>query len=70
MIILGINQIPGILGWMHDSAAAIVKGLLPNVSFNVVAFTVGLLMIVYVVYGGMKGTTWVLRYPILIFLLL
>jgi cation/acetate symporter len=40
-------------------AAAIVKGLLPNVSFNVVAFTVGLLMIVYVVYGGMKGTTWV-----------
>lgn len=25
MIILGINQIPGILGWMHDSAAAVVK---------------------------------------------
>lgn len=25
MIILGINQVPGMLGWMHDSAAAIVK---------------------------------------------
>ena len=25
MIILGINQVPGILAWMHDSAAALVK---------------------------------------------
>ena len=25
MIILGLNQVPGMLGWMHDSAAAIVK---------------------------------------------
>ena len=24
MIILGINQVPGMLGWMHDSAAAVV----------------------------------------------
>ncbi len=25
MIILGLNQVPGMLAWMHDSAAAIVK---------------------------------------------
>jgi carbamoyltransferase len=25
MIILGLNQVPGMLGWMHDSAVAIVK---------------------------------------------
>jgi carbamoyltransferase len=25
MIVLGINQVPGMLGWMHDSAAAVVK---------------------------------------------
>lgn len=43
-------------------AAVIVNGLLPEgskLSFNTIALSVGLLMIVYVIFGGMKGTTWV-----------
>ena len=40
-------------------AGALVKLLLPGVSFNTAVIGVGVLMIVYVVFGGMLATTWV-----------
>src|SRR6188508_2717853 len=40
-------------------AGALVKLLLPGVSYEVAVSGVGVLMIVYVVFGGMLATTWV-----------
>jgi len=40
-------------------AGALVKLLLPSVPFNYAVIGVGVLMIVYVVFGGMLATTWV-----------
>src|ERR671939_490519 len=40
-------------------AGALVSLLLPGVGFNVAVVCVGVLMIVYVVFGGMLATTWV-----------
>src|ERR1700750_2841329 len=40
-------------------AGGLVKLLLPGVPFNVAIIGVGILMIVYVVFGGMLATTWV-----------
>jgi cation/acetate symporter len=40
-------------------AGGLVKLLLPGVSFNAAVIGVGVLMIVYVVFGGMLATTWV-----------
>src|SRR6187401_875876 len=40
-------------------AGALVKLLLPGVSYEVAVVGVGVLMIVYVVFGGMLATTWV-----------
>src|SRR4030088_131954 len=40
-------------------AGTLVKLLLPGVSFNAAVIGVGVLMIVYVVFGGMLATTWV-----------
>jgi cation/acetate symporter len=40
-------------------AGALVKLLLPGVPFNYAVIGVGVLMIVYVVFGGMLATTWV-----------
>jgi len=40
-------------------AGALVALLLPGISFNVAVTGVGVLMIVYVVFGGMLATTWV-----------
>jgi cation/acetate symporter len=40
-------------------AGALVKALLPGVPFNWAITGVGVLMIVYVVFGGMLATTWV-----------
>ena len=40
-------------------AGALVKLLLPGVSFNLAVSGVGILMIIYVVFGGMLATTWV-----------
>lgn len=40
-------------------AGALVKLLLPGVSFNFAVVAVGVLMIIYVVFGGMLATTWV-----------
>ena len=40
-------------------AGALVKLLLPGVSFNLAVCRVGILMIIYVVFGGMLATTWV-----------
>ena len=40
-------------------AGALVSLLVPAVSFNVAVMVVGVLMIVYVVFGGMLATTWV-----------
>ena len=40
-------------------AGALVKLLLPGVSFNAAVIGVGILMIIYVVFGGMLATTWV-----------
>ena len=40
-------------------AGALVKLLLPGVSYEVAVIGVGVLMIVYVVFGGMLATTWV-----------
>jgi cation/acetate symporter len=40
-------------------AGALVSLLIPGVSFNVAVICVGILMIVYVVFGGMLATTWV-----------
>lgn len=40
-------------------AGALVKLLLPGVSYETAVISVGVLMIVYVVFGGMLATTWV-----------
>jgi cation/acetate symporter len=40
-------------------AGGLVKLLLPGVGFNMAVVGVGVLMIVYVVFGGMLATTWV-----------
>src|SRR5947209_4638321 len=40
-------------------AGGLVKLLLPGVGFNAAVVFVGVLMIVYVVFGGMLATTWV-----------
>ena len=40
-------------------AGALVKLLLPGVPFNFAIVGVGVLMIIYVVFGGMLATTWV-----------
>src|SRR5947209_8880472 len=40
-------------------AGALVSLLLPGVGFNMAVVVVGVLMIVYVVFGGMLATTWV-----------
>jgi cation/acetate symporter len=40
-------------------AGGLVKLLLPGVGFNTAVVGVGILMIVYVVFGGMLATTWV-----------
>src|SRR5919198_3842033 len=40
-------------------AGALVSLLLPGVGFNTAVVVVGVLMIVYVVFGGMLATTWV-----------
>ena len=40
-------------------AGALVSLLIPGISFNVAVVIVGILMIVYVVFGGMLATTWV-----------
>ena len=40
-------------------AGALVKLLLPGVSYETAVTAVGILMIVYVVFGGMLATTWV-----------
>ncbi|MDQ3625244.1 MAG: cation acetate symporter, partial [Verrucomicrobiota bacterium] len=40
-------------------AGALVKLLLPGVSYEVAVAGVGVLMIIYVVFGGMLATTWV-----------
>jgi cation/acetate symporter len=40
-------------------AGALVKLLLPGVSYETAVIGVGVLMIVYVVFGGMLATTWV-----------
>ena len=40
-------------------AGALVKLLLPGVSYEAAVIGVGVLMIVYVVFGGMLATTWV-----------
>lgn len=40
-------------------AGALVKLLLPGVSYEIAVSGVGVLMIVYVVFGGMLATTWV-----------
>jgi cation/acetate symporter len=40
-------------------AGALVKLLLPGVSYELAVVGVGVLMIIYVVFGGMLATTWV-----------
>jgi cation/acetate symporter len=40
-------------------AGALVSLLIPDISFNMAVICVGVLMIVYVVFGGMLATTWV-----------
>lgn len=40
-------------------AGGLVKVLLPGITYNVAVCGVGVLMIVYVVFGGMLATTWV-----------
>lgn len=40
-------------------AGVLVKQLLPGVPFEVAVIGVGILMVVYVVFGGMLATTWV-----------
>src|SRR2546421_9372117 len=40
-------------------AGALVSLLIPGISFNTAVVGVGVLMIVYVVFGGMLATTWV-----------
>lgn len=40
-------------------AGALVRQLIPGVSYQVAVVGVGVLMVVYVVFGGMLATTWV-----------
>ena len=40
-------------------AGSLVTALIPTISNNVAIFGVGLLMLVYVIFGGMLATTWV-----------
>ena len=40
-------------------AGTLVRQLLPGVTFEVAVVGVGILMVVYVVFGGMLATTWV-----------
>jgi cation/acetate symporter len=40
-------------------AGALVKLLIPGISYEVAVIGVGVLMVVYVVFGGMLATTWV-----------
>ncbi len=40
-------------------AGSLVSLLIPAISFNAAIFVVGILMVVYVVFGGMLATTWV-----------
>ena len=40
-------------------AGTLVRQLLPGVSFEVAVVGVGVLMVIYVVFGGMLATTWV-----------
>ena len=40
-------------------AGSLVNLLIPEISFNTAIVSVGVLMIVYVVFGGMLATTWV-----------
>src|SRR3978361_1154665 len=40
-------------------AGSLVKVLIPGMTYNVAVCAVGVLMIVYVVFGGMLATTWV-----------
>jgi cation/acetate symporter len=40
-------------------AGSLVSLLIPSISFNVAIVIVGVLMLVYVIFGGMLATTWV-----------
>jgi len=40
-------------------AGALVSLLMPGIPFNIAVVSVGLIMIIYVVFGGMLATTWV-----------
>ncbi len=40
-------------------AGTLVRQLIPDVSYNVAVIGVGVLMVVYVIFGGMLATTWV-----------
>ena len=40
-------------------AGSLVKVLLPGIGYNLAVCGVGVLMIIYVVFGGMLATTWV-----------
>jgi cation/acetate symporter len=40
-------------------AGSLVSLLIPQISFNTAIIVVGLLMLVYVIFGGMLATTWV-----------
>ena len=40
-------------------AGVLVRQLIPGVSFEIAVIGVGILMVVYVVFGGMLATTWV-----------
>src|SRR5688500_4444584 len=40
-------------------AGTLVRQLLPGVSFEIAVVGVGVLMVIYVVFGGMLATTWV-----------
>jgi len=40
-------------------AGALVKVLIPGISYELAVIAVGILMVVYVVFGGMLATTWV-----------
>ncbi len=40
-------------------AGTLVRQLIPGVSYEVAVIAVGILMVVYVVFGGMLATTWV-----------
>jgi len=40
-------------------AGSLVSLLIPQISFNIAIIMVGILMLVYVIFGGMLATTWV-----------